>query len=258
MSPAFRVVIPARMGSTRLPGKPLRWIAGHPLIGHVCCRAQASRAFEVVVATDDERIAEAVRPYGVTAVLTRPDHASGTDRIAEVCTQLDWPDEGLIVNLQGDEPLMSPSAIDAVARDLDRHPDAAVSTLVVPLEARNELGEPSIVKVVCDESGYALYFSRAPIPWQRSEANAGDAGERPVAWSVGRRHVGLYAYRVGYLRRFTACPPSPLEQVEQLEQLRALSMGQRIHVLEMDALPGPGVDTPEDLVRVEQLLKADC
>lgn len=249
----FKVVIPARYGSSRFPGKPLAPIAGRSMIAHVHERAAASGAEEVIVATDDGRIAAEVEGFGGRASLTRGDHHSGTDRIAEVADAEGWPDETVIVNLQGDEPLMPPELVAQVARDMSGHPEAGVTTLATAVLSRAELFDPHVVKVVTDVAGYALYFSRAPVPWHRDEFLAGD---RPLTAAVPfRRHIGLYAYRAGFLRRFVDWSPCPLEQAEALEQLRVLWHGGRIHVGEAVRHPGPGVDTPDDIKRVQSLLR---
>ncbi|MBK8162326.1 MAG: 3-deoxy-manno-octulosonate cytidylyltransferase [Gammaproteobacteria bacterium] len=250
----FIVVIPARYASTRLPGKPLRLLAGKPMIEHVCRRARASGADEVIVATDDDRIAQAVRGFGARACLTAQDHPSGTDRLAEVARLLDLPDDQVLVNLQGDEPLMPPALIDQVAADLAAHGAASIATLCEPVGTAEELFDPHVVKVVLDEQGYALYFSRAVIPWHR-DAFAISTRELP-AGAAHHRHIGLYAYRAGFIREFVEWEPCALERTEMLEQLRALWRGHRIHVGIAREKPGPGVDTERDLERVEELLRA--
>jgi 3-deoxy-manno-octulosonate cytidylyltransferase (CMP-KDO synthetase) len=250
---AFRVVIPARFGSTRLPGKPLVPIGGKPLIQHVHERARRSAAAEVVVATDDPRIAAVVRGFGGRACMTGAHHHSGTDRVAEVLDALAWPDDTCVVNLQGDEPCMPPALVDQVAGDLERYP-AAMATLAGPIRDREALFDPHVVKVVTDAAGFALYFSRAPIPWHR---DGPPRGEGPPTGDVEPlRHIGLYAYRAGFLRRFVGWAPAPLERAEALEQLRVLWRGERIHVSLAAVEPGPGVDTPEDVARVEARMRA--
>lgn len=244
MSTSFRVAIPARYASTRFPGKPLAPIAGRTMLEHVWRRACEAGAEEVVVATDDDRIAAAADGFGATVCMTRADHSSGTDRLAEVAQARRWSDDAIVVNLQGDEPLMPPVVLRQVAEDLAAYPDAALATLAVPLAAAGERDEPNIVKVVTDRAGYALYFSRAPIPYPRMPG-AADA----------YRHLGIYAYRAGFLRRFTALEPAPIERAEQLEQLRALWHGHRIHVTEAAAIPAAGVDDPGDVARVEAALQ---
>lgn len=253
MSLDFKVVIPARYASTRLPGKPLLEIAGKPMILHVYQRALESSASEVWVATDDERIAHAVEQGGGRACMTGSGHQSGSDRIAEVAEQQGWSDDSILVNLQGDEPLMPPELIDLVAGDMASHGQADVTTLAAPIRERERLFDPHLVKVVTDAAGYALYFSRAPIPWHRDEFLAGS--ER-LPTSVGfQRHIGLYAYRAGYLRRYVGYQPSPLELAESLEQLRVLWHGGRIHVGITGIEPGHGVDTQDDLHRAERQLR---
>ncbi len=249
---AFKVVIPSRYASTRLPAKPLADIAGKPMIRHVWERGIQSGAEEVVVACDDERIAEAARAFGAVVCLTSPHHRSGTDRITEVADRLGWPDDALVVNLQGDEPTMPPALLRQVADSLAARPDASVATLCVPVAQRAELFDPNVVKVVSDRTGYALYFSRAPIPWHRD--SFGQAGLTLPPDVPYARHLGIYAYRCGFLRRFVTWRPAPIESCESLEQLRVLWQGERIHVETAVATPGTGVDTPEDLARVRREL----
>lgn len=248
----FKLVIPARHGSTRLPGKPLIPLAGRPMIAHVHDRALASGADEVVIATDDERIRAVAEAFGARVCMTSPEHASGTDRIAEVAQQLGWSDDTIVVNLQGDEPLMPPAILRQVADNLARHPDAVMATLCTPIRLAGQLLDPHVVKVVRDAQGFALYFSRAPIPWERDALDM----ETSPALQVCQRHIGLYAYRVGYLKRFSATEACVLERIEHLEQLRALYHGARIHVDVALEAPPPGVDTPEDLERVSLLLES--
>ena len=250
----FRVVIPARHGSVRLPGKVLLPLAGKPMLRWVCEQAWQSRAAQVLVATDDRRIEEAARAFGAEVVMTAPAHASGTDRIAEVAWREGWAEGELVVNLQADEPLMPPALIDQVGALLNDHPEAGVATLASPIASTAELLDPRVVKVVFDRRGHALYFSRAPIPWDRDGAPAGLASQRSVAGAL--RHLGLYAYRVGALRHLAALAPSPLEQREKLEQLRALENGMAIVVALAAEPAGPDVNTPEDLERVRALLEA--
>jgi 3-deoxy-manno-octulosonate cytidylyltransferase (CMP-KDO synthetase) len=241
----FRVVIPARFGSTRLPGKVLLEVAGRSVLAWVCARARASRASEVIVATDDERIAAAARAIKADVVMTSASHASGTDRIAEVARSRAWKADDIVVNVQGDEPLMPPALIDQVA-ELLAPGGADIATLAAPLSSAAELADPNVVKVVVDRAGRALYFSRAPIPWNR---------EDPGVPREARRHVGLYAYRVAALRRMTELPASPLEQLERLEQLRALDNGLLIRVGDAREKPGQDVNTAEDLARVARDLE---
>lgn len=255
MIPAFKIVIPARYGASRLPGKPLLPIAGKPMIVHVCERALDSDASEVVVATDDERIAEAVAGVGVTAVMTRREHRSGTERIAEVADIRGWSDSELIVNLQGDEPLMQPECIRQLAFALAGQAEAEVATLASPMDKRSDVFNPNAVKVVLDKRGHALYFSRAPIPWHRDSFSGTDSA-LPAGLHY-LRHIGIYAYSAGFLRRYIGWSPSPLEAIESLEQLRILWNGERILVLSVEQAPEAGVDTEADLRRVQQLLTAD-
>lgn len=244
MTAGFIAVIPARFASTRLPGKPLKDIAGKPMIEWVYRQTVKSGAERVIVATDDERIVAACRAFGAPVELTSAEHASGTDRIAELARRFDWPDEQIVVNVQGDEPLISPVCIAQTARLLGWHPEAAIATLVTPLESQEEFSDSNFVKVVTDKEGFALYFSRAPIPFPRD-------GRMPAVM----RHIGLYAYRAGGLRRLSGEPPCALEQVEQLEQLRALWLGLKIVVEKAAEPPAPAVDTEEDLAKVRRYLE---
>jgi 3-deoxy-manno-octulosonate cytidylyltransferase (CMP-KDO synthetase) len=250
----FRVVIPARYASTRLPGKPLREIAGRPMIEHVWRRAAASGATDVIVATDDPRIAAACEAFDAQVALTDPSHPSGTDRLAEVARVRGWAADDVIVNVQGDEPLLPPANVAQVARLLVEDPGAALSTLATPIGSLHEFLDPNVVKVVADARGRALYFSRAPIPWQRDAAPAGLRSQSSYAGAL--RHVGLYAYRCAALLRMASLPPSPLEQAERLEQLRALENGMNIRVAVAVEVPGPGVDTEADLAAAEAALSA--
>jgi 3-deoxy-manno-octulosonate cytidylyltransferase (CMP-KDO synthetase) len=254
-APDFKVVIPARYGSTRLPCKPLLSIGGKPMIAHVCERALASRATEVVVATDDERIRRAVDALGVHAVMTRSDHNSGTERIAEVADLCGWNPTDLIVNVQGDEPLIPPSAIQRVAAALAGQTRAGMATLATPIDEYDEVSDPNVVKVVLDRLGYALYFSRAPVPWDRERFGRGVL--EPGDGMTWLRHVGLYAYTVGFLRRYIDWPVSPLESVESLEQLRILWNEGPIFVACVTDAPPAGIDTRQDLERVNRLLSGD-
>ena len=248
----FKVVIPARYGSTRLPGKPLLTIAGKPMIQHVVERARESAAEEILVATDDRRIAEVCQGFGAEVVMTGSAHRSGSERITEVIALRGWGDGVVVVNLQGDEPAMSAALLDQVASDLAGIADLGMSTLAAPISDRATLFDPHVVKVVTDATGYALYFSRAPMPWHRDEFLA-DRAELPTSVAF-LRHIGLYAYRVGFLKRYLSWAPSPLEVAESLEQLRVLWHGERIHVAIAESEPGPGVDTASDLARAEQHL----
>jgi len=247
----FKVVIPARYASSRLPGKPLREIAGKPMIQHVYERACESGADEVVIATDDERIRDAADGFGAEVSVTRPEHRSGTERIAEVVKLKGWDSGTIVVNLQGDEPCMPAALIDQVAADMATHETAGMTTLASAIERRDQLFDPHVVKVVLDAEGFALYFSRAPIPWHRDEFLAEDT---PLPAGVTfLRHIGLYAYRVGFLERYIAWPVAPIETAEALEQLRVIWNGGRIHVALATDEPGHGVDTLEDLKRAERV-----
>jgi 3-deoxy-manno-octulosonate cytidylyltransferase (CMP-KDO synthetase) len=251
------VVIPARHGASRLPGKPLLDIGGAPMVVRVAERARASGADRVVVATDHPDIAAAVRRHGFEACLPAGDHASGTDRIAAATRELGFDADDIVVNVQGDEPLIRPAAISACARLLARSGDVSMATLCHPIADRSEFVNPAVVKVVVDRDGRALYFSRAPIPYPRDEFAA--SGPLPAGLPVFR-HIGIYAYRVGFLARFTTLPAAAIERFEALEQLRALWHGHRIAVEATDDAPHAGVDTPEDLDRVRALFdrQGDC
>ncbi|MFZ5536150.1 MAG: 3-deoxy-manno-octulosonate cytidylyltransferase [Pseudomonadota bacterium] len=246
----YKLVIPARYGSSRLPGKPLLPLAGRPLIAHVIERARTAQADEVILATDDHRIAGVGEELGVRVVMTSSSHATGTDRLAEVVRLMGWPDDTLVVNLQGDEPLIPADLLDRLAENLAAHPQAAMATLCTPIHSARDLFDPHVVKVVRDRFGFALYFSRAPIPWERDAFGM----EADAYHDHAFRHLGLYAYRAGFLRSFAEWPEAPIEGLEKLEQLRALWQGARIHVDVVLEPPGHGVDTAEDLARVEALL----
>ena len=251
----FHVVIPSRFASTRLPGKPLRLIAGKPMVQHVYENAVASGAASVIVATDDERIASAVAGFGGAAMMTSASHTSGTDRLAEVATRAGWGEDEIVVNLQGDEPTVPGATIRLVAEALAGHPEAGIATLATPLLTVAELANPNVVKVVCDDAGLALLFSRAPLPWVRDAFAAGLGGLAALPEGVPfLRHLGLYAYRAGVLGRIARTPPHPIERAESLEQLRALAMGLRIQVTVIEPPRGHGVDTEDDLIRVTALL----
>jgi 3-deoxy-manno-octulosonate cytidylyltransferase (CMP-KDO synthetase) len=254
LSAPFIVLIPARLASTRLPDKPLADIGGLPMVVRVARRAQESGAQRVVVAADDERILAACQAHGVAALPTRADHASGSDRLSEACAKLGLADDAIVVNVQGDEPLIEPALINAVARTLSDHPDAAMSTAAHAIESPEEFANPNVVKTVLDANGYALYFSRAPIPWWR-DGNA-SGGPKKLPPSPALRHVGIYGYRAGFVRRFPDLPAAPVEGTEALEQLRALWHGHRIAVHVTAHAPGPGIDTPDDLARVRALFAA--
>lgn len=248
---SFTVVIPARYGSTRLPGKPLADINGKPMIQHVYERAQASGAAEVIVATDDERILAVVEQFGGRAMLTRADHQSGTERLAEVLEYLALADNEVVVNVQGDEPFIPPEIILQVAENLASQRQAPMATLAVPISSVTEMFNPNMVKVVADANGYALYFSRAPIPYQRGVFDAASSEAQPLVGPF-MRHIGIYAYRAEFVHRYAEWTASPLEQLESLEQLRVLWHGERIHVAEAIIAPPAGIDTPDDLARARQ------
>ncbi|TAN03519.1 MAG: 3-deoxy-manno-octulosonate cytidylyltransferase [Rhodanobacteraceae bacterium] len=251
--PGFIVAIPARHGSTRLPGKPLRLLAGEPLIVHVVRRARAAGAARVVVATDDARIGEALSGSGIEVCMTRTDHASGSDRLAECAATLGWPDDAVVVNLQGDEPFAPAAGIRAVAAALVED-GADMATLATPVDTAEQWFDPNCVKVVRDLRGRALYFSRAPLPWAR-DALARDRACVPEGLEV-LRHIGIYACRAGFLKTFAGLPATPLERAESLEQLRALEHGRAIAVRLTPAPFPPGVDTEADLARAERTLAA--
>lgn len=251
-TPGFTVVIPARMASSRLPNKPLADIAGLPMVVRVAQRALLSQAHQVVVAADDEHIVEACQKHGIRALMTRQDHVSGSDRLAEACQLLGLAAETVVVNVQGDEPLMTPDLINQVARLLTERPEASMSTAAHPIQSLAEFTSPNVVKVVTDARQLALYFSRAPIPWWRDGQS--DTGFKALPSPVPLRHIGIYGYRAGFLSLFPHLSPAPMETTESLEQLRALWHGHRIAVHVTREAPGPGVDTPEDLQRVRQLL----
>jgi len=246
----FTVLIPARLASTRLPRKPLADIGGLPMIVRVAQRAALAGALRVVVAADDAEIVAACSAHGVQALLTRTDHASGSDRLAEACELLELDGEQIVVNVQGDEPLIEPALIRRCAELLQQRADCVMSTAAHAIDADADLANPNVVKVVLDAAGRALYFSRAPLPWWRDRP----AGSSALPDPPPLRHVGLYAYRAGFLRRFPTLEASPLERIEALEQLRVLWHGERIAVHVAAAAPGTGVDTPEDLDRVRALL----
>ena len=248
MTLAFKVVIPARLNSSRLPGKVLRDILGRPMIAHVWAAACQTGADEVIVATDDVQVEAACRRFGATVCMTRADHPSGTDRLNEVAEQRGWSADTLLVNLQGDEPLMPPALVRQAASLLASDAEADIATLAHPLHDDAEFADPNVVKVVQDVRGYALYFSRAPIPWWRD-----GAPRRPSALAL--RHIGLYAYRVGALAQFAGLPAAELEVCEALEQLRALSHGLRIRLGVIDSPPPRGVDTEADLVAATERLR---
>ncbi len=255
MSLRFKAVVPARFASTRLPAKPLADIAGKPMVVRVMERALASGASEVWVATDHEGVRDAVMAAGGNVLLTRADHPTGTDRLGEVVNTLGWGDDEIIVNVQGDEPLIDPAIVRRVAQALAEDTAASIATAAHPIHSVEEFLNPAAVKVVCDAQGLAHYFSRAPIPYPRDAALAGllQAGHALPQGLAPLRHVGLYAYRAGFLRAFSGLAPAPVERIEMLEQLRALWHGYRIRVETLSEAPPAGVDTPEDLVRVRAL-----
>jgi 3-deoxy-manno-octulosonate cytidylyltransferase (CMP-KDO synthetase) len=249
-STRFTVLVPARLASTRLPNKPLADLGGVPMIVRVAQRAGQSSAHAVVVAADHADIVAACREHGVQALLTRNDHPTGSDRLAEACVLLGLDGDDAVVNVQGDEPLIDPSLIDACAALLAERRDCVMSTAAHAIDSPVEMDNANVVKVVLDAAGRALYFSRAPIPWARDErARGGEALPSPAPL----RHIGVYGYHAGFLRRFPSLAASPLEVIEALEQLRVLWHGERIAVHVSDTRPGPGVDTPEDLIRVRAL-----
>lgn len=248
----FTVLIPARMASSRLPDKPLADLAGIPMVVRVAQRARVSSARRVVVATDDARVIAACQSHGVEAIMTRSDHLSGSDRLAEASEILQLSDQDIVVNVQGDEPLISPESIDAVAQLLAKRDDCSMSTLAHALDDVEEFASPHVVKVVLDARDTALYFSRAPIAWWRDGFSHGIS---KLPSTAPLRHVGLYAYRVQFLRLFPQLKPAPLEMLESLEQLRALWHGYRIAVHVSEHAPGPGIDTPEDLARIRRFFE---
>ncbi len=247
---SFVAIIPARFASTRLPGKPLVDIQGKPMVVHVMQRALESGADRVIVATDNEEVARAVEAAGGEVCMTRADHHSGTERLAEVIDRYQFADDTIIVNVQGDEPMIPPVIIRQVAENLAKS-EAGMATLAVPVETAEEAFNPNAVKVVMDAKGYALYFSRATIPWDRERF----ATSREEIGDTFLRHIGIYGYRAGFIRRYVSWEPSPLEQIELLEQLRVLWYGEKIHVAVAKAIPSVGVDTPEDLARVRAAMQ---
>lgn len=247
---SFIAVVPARLASTRLPDKPLADIHGKPMVVRTAERARASKADRVIIATDTAHVQATAQAHGFEALLTRTDHPSGTDRLAEVVQQLALPDDAVLVNVQGDEPLIDPSLVDAVASLLRHDTGAAMATCASRITDARTLFNPNAVKVVCNAAGHALYFSRAPLPWAR-DAFAGDRNKLPTGLDA-LHHIGLYAYRAGFLRRFSSLPVGPLERWESLEQLRALEHGHAIAVHVTETHPAAGVDTPEDLARVRR------
>ena len=253
---SFTVLIPARLASSRLPDKPLADIAGLPMVVRVAQAAARSAAAKVVVAGDHPSIVDACRAHGIEAVLTRADHPSGSDRLAEACQLLGLDGEALVVNVQGDEPLIAPSMIDACANLLQQRPDCVMATVAHEIDDLAEFSNPNVVKVVLDAAGRALYFSRAPIAWWRDGFAQGISALPSAPAPAPLRHVGLYAYRAGFLRSFPGLAVAPLETLESLEQLRVLWHGERIAVHVSAERPGPGVDTPDDLARVRAIFAA--
>lgn len=258
VSGAFTVLIPARMASSRLPNKPLADIGGAPMVVRVAQQAQRSAAQRCVVAADDERIVQACQAHNIEAILTRVDHVSGSDRLAQACDLLGLSDEALVVNVQGDEPLIDPALIDAVAHELQRRSDCVMSTAAHPIAHMADFLNPNVVKVVTDARHTALYFSRAPMPWprERMPADPSQASDAHLPQPAPLRHVGLYGYRAGFLRQFPRLSPAPLELSESLEQLRVLWHGERISVHITHQAPAGGVDTPDDLARARRLWSA--
>lgn len=253
-SGAYHIVIPARFASERLPGKLLKDLAGQTVLQWVWQRACESTAESVIIATDDDRIVDAAGKFGAKVVMTSPDHQSGSDRIAECAEILSWPDEHLVVNLQGDEPLMPPACLDQVAALLSQRPDCEVASLYWPISDADEVQNPNAVKVVTDLEGRALYFSRSPVPYARSYTSITEAISQGVVW---KRHLGLYAYRLAALRRYTACEPTALEMSERLEQLRIMEQGGRIAMARACEFIPAGVDTVEDLQRIRKFIESN-
>ena len=248
---SFKIVIPARYNSSRLPGKPLLDIAGKPMIQHVFERAQESSASEIIIATDDVRIEQAAKSFGADVCMTQAEHPSGTDRLAEVAITREFANDDIIVNVQGDEPCLPATLINRVALDLEQHQDADISTLYSQISQENQIFDPNVVKAVMDNDGYALYFSRAPIPWMREHFNR-DSSLPPELPHF--RHIGLYAYRASFLKHYSELAPCILEKEESLEQLRAMFYGKKIHLTAAEISSGHGVDTADDLVAVRKLL----
>lgn len=253
MSRSFTVLVPARLASTRLPNKPLADIHGLPMVVRVAQRAALSNASQVVVAADSQEIVSACEAHGIRALLTRMDHPSGSDRLAEASALLGLTDDDVVVNVQGDEPLIDPDLINQVATLLSQRPTASMSTAAHTIDQVAEFTNPNVVKVVVDQAQLALYFSRAPIPWWR---DGNTQGIQNLPSPPPLRHIGIYGYRVGFLKAFPQLPPAPIESCEALEQLRAMWHGHKIAVHVTDKAPGPGVDTPEDLARVRELFRA--
>ncbi|MFZ7233511.1 3-deoxy-manno-octulosonate cytidylyltransferase [Avibacterium avium] len=251
----FTVIIPARFASSRLPGKPLADIAGKPMIAHVWQKAQQSGASRVVVATDNQAVAQAVQAFGGEVCMTSEHHNSGTERLAEVVEKLALADDEIVVNIQGDEPLIPPVIVQQVADNLAKN-GVKMATLAVPLNDAEELFNPNVVKAVADQSGNVLYFSRAPIPWNRDQfAGLSEAQKTQLTLQTPYlRHIGIYAYRAGFIKQYTQWQPTALENIESLEQLRVLWYGEKIHIDLAKEVPAVGVDTPEDLEKVRAIL----
>jgi len=248
---SFKIIIPARYASTRLPGKPLLDIAGKPMIQHVYERATESEASDVIIATDDERIQQTANSFGAKVCMTKPNHPSGTDRLAEVAAHYQFADNDIIINVQGDEPCLPAQLINQVAHDLALHPHADIASLYRQITQEKQVFDPNVVKVVMDNEGYALYFSRAPIPWMRDHFNQQSTLPPELPHY---RHIGLYGYRASFLTHYAELTPCILEQEESLEQLRALFHGKRIHLSKAEIDPGHGVDTVDDLTQARHLL----
>lgn len=248
----YKIVIPARYGSSRLPGKPLIEFAGKPMVQHVYERALATGIIDIVIATDDQRIYDAAIGFGADVIMTSVDHENGTERIAEVAAKLGWHDDDVIVNVQGDEPLIPRDLIELTAKGLLDHPEAGMSSLCTPIDSAEDAFDPNAVKAVLDNKGFAMYFSRAPIPWDRDLYKTGKDEITNIAPVY--RHIGMYGYRVSFLKQYSEMEMTALEQAECLEQLRALCYGVKIHMGVIDQPPGHGVDTPEDVARVEAQL----
>lgn len=249
----FHIIIPARYASTRLPGKPLRLLAGKPILQHVFEQAQKSRAKSIIIATDDERIRQAAEKFGADVCMTSPEHASGTERLAEVIETQGFAEKDIILNLQGDEPLMPPACLDQVAALLVNHTDCKMASLCEPITSAEELFDPNVVKVVLNRHRHAIYFSRAPLPWHR-DAFRDNARVLPSEPDLYYRHIGLYAYRAGFIKTYLSLAPSPIEKVELLEQLRVLWHDYKIAMDIAIEKPGPGIDTEQDLQKVANLL----
>lgn len=249
----YKIVIPARYGSSRLPGKPLIELAGKPMIQHVYERAVETGVKEVVIATDDQRIFDMAKSFGAEVVMTSPEHENGTERIAEVAQKLGWQEQDVIVNLQGDEPLIPKALVELTAKGLLDNPEAGMSSLCTPISSAEDAFDPNVVKAVLDNKGFAMYFSRAPIPWDRDLYKTSQ--EKITGIAPVYRHIGMYGYRVSFLNEYTSMEMTTLEQAECLEQLRALCYGVKIHMGVIAEPPGHGVDTPDDVARVEAQLK---